>query len=97
VKDSKDQAIADAVVALVPDAPLRGAAPLYRSVIADFRGDFELRGIAPGQYHLFAWSELEGAGYRNPEFLKPFENRGKPIRIETTDQIKTDIRIVDEP
>src|SRR5262249_34000017 len=54
VKNSKDERISDAVVALVPDAPMRAAGPLYRTGGSDINGGFELRAIAPGAYHLFA-------------------------------------------
>jgi len=97
VKDSNDQTISDAVVALTPDASVRGAGPLYRAGISDVNGSFELRAIAPGDYHLFAWSELEGAAYRNADFMKPFEGRGKPVHIDKDGRISMDVQLADEP
>jgi len=61
VIDMKGEKLSDALVALVPDAPLRDAGPLYRSIISDFQGSYEIRGVAPGSYRLFAWTDLEGA------------------------------------
>src|SRR5262249_42767287 len=97
VKNSKDERISDAVVALVPDVPMRAAGPLYRTGISDINGGFELRAIAPAAYHLFAWSELEVAAYRNAECIKPFEERGVPVRVEKNGQISRDVRLADEP
>lgn len=97
VTDSKDQKIADAVVVLVPDGPMRSAGPMYRSIVSDNKGHFELRGIAPGAYRLFSWSELEGAAYRNAEFMKKFEERGKPVRMEKGGKVFLDVKILDEP
>jgi hypothetical protein len=91
VRDSNGNTLSHAVVALVPDSPMRSAGPLYRSDISDIRGRFELRGIAPGSYRLFAWTELEGAAYRNPEFMKEFEERGMPVRIEKGQRLSMDI------
>lgn len=91
VRRANGDKVSDAVVALVPDAPLRNAGPLYRSVISDVNGNFELRGIAPGAYHLFAWPELEGAAYRNAEFMKEFEGRGKPVVIEKGTRLSMDV------
>ncbi len=82
VKNSAGERITNAIVALVPDAPLRGAGVFYRSVVSDVNGSYQLRGIAPGSYHLFAWSELEGAAYRNAEFMKDFNDRGLPVQIQ---------------
>jgi len=93
VRDANGDKLADAVVALVPDAPLRFAGPLYRSVISDVNGNFELRGIAPGSYRLFAWTELEGAAYRNAEFMKEFDDRGKPISIEKAARVSIDVTV----
>jgi hypothetical protein len=91
VRGGKGVKLSDAVVALVPDGPLRNAGHLYRTGISDVNGNFELRGIAPGSYHLFAWPELEGAAYRNAEFMKEFDERGKAILIEKGARISMDV------
>jgi hypothetical protein len=91
VRDSNGNTLSHAVVALVPDSPMRSAGPLYRSDISDVRGRFEIRGIAPGSYRLFAWTELEGAAYRNPEFMKEFDERGTPVRIEKGQRLSMDL------
>jgi hypothetical protein len=78
-------------VVLVPDAPLREAGLRYRTVETDIRGRYELTGIAPGSYELFAWSELEGAAYRNADFMADFEGRGIPVRIEDPETIAVDL------
>jgi hypothetical protein len=31
--------------------------------------------MSPGNYKLFAWTELAGADYQNAEFLREFEER----------------------
>jgi hypothetical protein len=82
VSNAAQKNIANAVVALVPDVPLRAAGVLYRSAVSDINGNYQLRGIAPGNYHLFAWSNLEGAAYRNVEFMKEFNDLGTPVQID---------------
>jgi hypothetical protein len=96
VMDRDGKKLSDAVVALVPDAPLREAGPLYRSVISSPNGSFELHGIRPGDYHLFAWQELEGAGYRNVEFMKEYDGHGTPLQIEKGGNIAVNLKILDE-
>jgi hypothetical protein len=98
VKDAAGEKLADAVVVLVPDAPYRSnGGPLYRSTISDVSGNFELRGIAPGNYHVFAWPDLEGPAYRNAEFLKKYEDAGKAIRIEKGTRSVTDVTASTSP
>jgi hypothetical protein len=36
-------------------------------------------------------SELEGAAYRNADFMKQFEDGGKAVRIERPERISVDI------
>jgi protocatechuate 3,4-dioxygenase beta subunit len=91
VTDQDGTRLSEAVVALVPDPPLRAAGPLYRASQTDVNGKFTLRGISPGSYRLFAWSELDGAAYRNAEFMKDFEDRGTPVRIEKSQRLSLDI------
>jgi hypothetical protein len=91
VSSTSGESLPDAVVALVPDAPFRNAGPLYRSGASDQNGSFELRGVAPGSYRLFAWPELEGAAYRNADFIRRFEDGGKAVRIEKPERISVDI------
>src|SRR4030095_2746107 len=84
VTNFRGEKLSDAVVALVPDRPRRAAGPLYRSIIHDVNGSYEIRGVAPGSYHVFAWTDLEGAAYRNAEFMKDFDDKGQPVKIEST-------------
>jgi hypothetical protein len=91
VKDESGKTISDDTVVLVPDAPFRDAGPLYRSVTSDVRGRFELRGIAPGAYHLFAFSNMDGAAYRNADFMKEFEDKGMAIHIGKSEHFSEDL------
>lgn len=91
VRDAAGKPVLGAVVAVVPDAPRRATGLLYRSVVTDPNGRFEIHGIAPGSYKLFAWVELEGAAYRNAEFMKNFEERGTPAKIEKGSRVSIDL------
>jgi hypothetical protein len=70
-----------AQVVLVPDPPDRQRSSLYRLVSAEPSGAFSLTGVAPGKYKLFAWRHVDPDAYANPEFLGPYENKGKPITM----------------
>jgi hypothetical protein len=85
------ESLPDSVVVLVPDPPYRDAGPRYRVTTADVQGRYLLRGIAPGNYQLFAWTDLPGAAYRNAEFMSEFEGRGTPIRIEDPIALAVDL------
>jgi hypothetical protein len=94
VTNSRGEKLSDAVVALVPDGPRRAAGPLYRSVISDVNGNYEIHGVAPGSYHIFAWTDLEGAAYRNAEFMKEFDDRGQPVKIESAESAAVNLTVL---
>ncbi len=95
VTDAKGQKVPNAIVALVPDAPLRDVMYLYRASGTDQLGGFTMRAIVPGAYHVFAWQELEGASYKNAEFMKKVENQGSAVKAERGGKITLDVKILD--
>jgi hypothetical protein len=73
--------LSGAVVALVPEPSRRSQSRLYGSTNTDQYGRFTLRGIAPGEYKVFAWGDVESGAYRDPEFLRPIEDAGVTVRL----------------
>lgn len=62
-----------ATVVLVPDGQRRQFYSLYKDVKTDQAGSFVLTGIAPGDYELFAWNDVEYGEWEDPDFLGPLE------------------------
>ena len=81
VVDSKDQPVSDAMVIAVPSLENRKCRDLFKKVSTDQRGHFVIRGIRPGEYTLLALDELD-EDYRDPDVVKPFEDRGQAVRLE---------------
>jgi hypothetical protein len=81
VVDSKGQPTADVVVVAVPEARLRSRVDRYRKTVTDQSGNFSLHGLRPGDYTVFAWDNVEGEAYYNPEFLKNYEGQGTELRL----------------
>src|SRR5262249_6544813 len=72
VQDDRQQPVAEALVALVPDRQ-RDRSDLYKSATTDASGRFTVRGITPGDYKLFAWEDLARGGYFEPGLLQKVE------------------------
>jgi hypothetical protein len=68
-------------VVAVPDAADRSRSDRYKSVSSDASGRFQIQGLAPGSYSLFAWEDIEEGAWQDPDFLRPYEVRGTPVRI----------------
>ena len=54
---------------------------LYKTATSDASGKYTVRGIAPGNYKLFAFEGLAGGEFYNARFLSKHEFRGKPITV----------------
>jgi hypothetical protein len=82
VMDARSGGVPNVVVALVPDLPgLRNVTTYYRNTTTDFTGRFQLNGVPPGDYKLFAWEYTPPDSWQNADFLRPYENAGKPVRV----------------
>jgi hypothetical protein len=81
VVNAAGQPVASASVALVPELSQRARRDLYRNAVTDETGSFRFQAIAPGEYKVFAWEEIELSSWQDPEVIRPFENRGKAVRI----------------
>jgi hypothetical protein len=82
VVDARSGGVPNVVVALVPDLPeLRNVTTYYKSVTTDFSGRFQLNGVPPGDYKLFAWEYTQPDSWQNADFIRPYENAGKPVRV----------------
>jgi len=81
VVNDRQETASNVKVALVPDAPFRRRADLYKTAATDRSGGFRLTGVAPGDYKVFAWEEAEDGAWRDPEFLRFDEARGKAVRV----------------
>jgi hypothetical protein len=84
VQNAARHALGAAQVVLVPQQSRRGNTALYKFAISDAGGHFVLRGVAPGQYKVFAWeSGTPAFAYMNATFMARFEDRGMPVNIST--------------
>jgi protocatechuate 3,4-dioxygenase beta subunit len=73
-------------VVIVPEESRRALYRLYRTGTTDQYGHFEIHGVAPGDYKLFSWAEVESGAWEDPEFLKLYEEKGEMISVEAGDQ-----------
>jgi hypothetical protein len=64
---------ARAVMLLAPYGKYAQVLSFYSRTNADDSGHFEIKGVTPGRYKLYAFEELDPSAYEDPGFLKPFE------------------------
>ncbi|MFB3922957.1 MAG: carboxypeptidase regulatory-like domain-containing protein [Terriglobia bacterium] len=88
------QPFSGAHVVLAPEGSKRNQMRLFKQANTDQYGRFQVRGIVPGDYRLFAWEELEPGAYQDPEFLKRFEDQGEPVRIEENGRVTAQLKLI---
>lgn len=97
VLDAEKLAISGAQVVLVPDGDLRTRTDFYRTTTTDQMGRFQLGGVPPGAYKLFAWGDIEPGAYMDPEFLGPFESRAKQLTIQDLRRYDAELTLIPVP
>jgi hypothetical protein len=93
VLNEKQQPAAGATVVLVPD-PARGRLDLYKDSTTDDSGRFEFRGVAEGNYKVFAWEDVESTAWQNEEFMRPFESRGRTVRVDEAGRHEIEVPMI---
>jgi protocatechuate 3,4-dioxygenase beta subunit len=83
VLDENQKPVTGALVVLVPGSRLRDREDLYTPTPTDENGNFQLRGLTPGDYELYAWPYADAIdSYRDPDFLRKYQTRGKSIHLD---------------
>jgi hypothetical protein len=81
VQRNDSKPAADATVVLVPAPSRRQNPALYKTAITDETGRFVLRGVAPGQYTIFAWEYVLNGAWQNADFIAKNQSRGRPVNV----------------
>ena len=93
VVDEQSQPVAGTQTVLIADR-YRDQFDGYRTAVTDSSGHFSSRGFAPGEYKIFAWEAIDEFAYFDPDFLRAFEQRGRPVSILESSRETADVRII---
>ena len=85
---------ARAVALLVPAEKFRHVAAFYRWIGSDDKGHFEMKGVRPGDYKLFAVEEIDPRTVQDPEFLKPIEASGVAVTLREGTNEKQKLTVI---
>jgi hypothetical protein len=83
VEDESKQPVAGVFVTLIPDIPTARLyrTDMYKTTSTDTEGRFEIKSLPPGDYKVFALEGFEKDAWLDPDFFKPYENRGLAIKV----------------
>jgi hypothetical protein len=95
--DDHDKLLADCTVVAVPEEQFRKLTPRFGKSRTDQNGRFTIRGLAPGSYSVYAWQDLDGEPYFDPEFLITQQEFGKPVHAEGGERITVVVKAATIP
>jgi hypothetical protein len=93
VMDKESKPVRGIPIALIPDRN-RERRDVYKIAQTDQNGHFTMNGIAPGDYKVFGWEDIEPFSYFDPDVLKQFEDKGKPIHVVETTKETLEIMLI---
>jgi len=82
VENSDQKKAAAILVVAVPSAEKRAQSRLFKTASTDQNGHFELKGLAPGDYDIFAFEQIEQGAYQDSELLKPLSGRAQRVTVK---------------
>ncbi len=86
--------VAGVWVVAVPEESKRSLRYLYKSVTTDQYGRYDLRGLAPGKYRIFAWDGVLLGEWEDPEFLKTNGAKGVTVEMGDGDKKSADLQLI---
>ena len=92
VLDAAQKPVEALRVVLIPDEKRRGRKDLYRTMLTDDEGRFQFWSLPPGDYKIFAWEFTDERSWLDPDFLRLYEDKGTPVRIQEGSNETRDIR-----
>ena len=93
VVDARSQPVGSLQAILLPDQD-RSRQELFKTAITDQNGKFTFRGVAPGNYKIFAWEGIEANSYFDPEVLRQYEPQGKAVRVAEGAKLTAEVKMI---
>jgi hypothetical protein len=94
IRDSQRRPIANATVVIVPPLSRRQNSLLYKRGASDGDGHFSIKGLAPGEYKIFAWSNVPTGAWENSDFMQRYEQQGQRLVITATQTSNVQVTVI---
>src|SRR5712671_6486347 len=92
--DDRLMPVSGATVVLIPDGAQQKRYDLYRNATSDASGKIHLDGVAPGNYKVFAWEDVENAAWTDAEYMRSYEGRGTAVRIGDGSRATSEVKVI---
>ena len=82
------------LVTLQPKGDLAGRTDLIQTAATADDGSFQMTGVAPGDYNVFAWETLDENAARAPDFLKLFQSKSATVSVAGSASASVQVKAV---
>jgi len=82
-----------ATVVLIPEDGLRFRIN-HKYTSTDDAGHFQMKGIAPGDYKLFAWEQADRGSWQDPDFVAKYESLGKTVHVDEGGKLSIEVNSI---
>ena len=83
-----------AIVALVPESKRFENRALFATATSDASGQFVFRGVAPGDYRLFAWESTPPNAYQNSNFIRKYESKAQIVHVGQGTTARAELTVI---
>jgi protocatechuate 3,4-dioxygenase beta subunit len=94
VQNDKGESRSGAMVTLWPKIPNPGPLGGARPAMTDQNGAFQFKGLAPGDYYVAAWEDLEPGLVQSADFLSHFTSEASAVTLSESSHETRDVKIV---
>ena len=94
VLDGDGKPVANAGVEAVPDEAHRNRDEYYRSARSDSTGRFDILGLPPGDYTLYATDKDPYGSFQDPDFLRQIAGQGANVEIDEKQQRSLQLNLI---
>jgi len=94
VQNDKGEAQAGVIVTLWPKTPDASPSGGARQANTDQSGGFQFKSLAPGEYYVAAWEELEPGLGQSADFLSHFTSEASAVKLAEGGHETRDLKLV---
>lgn len=94
VTKSDDLPAVGAIVTVVPEPANNLEARRVRDAATNQYGRFDVRGVPPGKYKVFAFEKLDRSAYQDDGFLESIEDKGEAVEISSTETKAVQLKLI---
>ncbi|HEV8145318.1 MAG TPA: carboxypeptidase regulatory-like domain-containing protein, partial [Bryobacteraceae bacterium] len=94
VRNAKGETAKDTMLTLWQSVDETGAPEFIRSFRTDENGSFRFTSLAPGEYRIAAWEQVDGGLVSNPDFRKQFESSAVTVKLQENSRENVEVKVI---